>query len=81
VDRAVHSRRVGLQEDPHRAQIESPPASASLATVIPRASLTAPPAATLASSAWPHVGDHEIGLIVILDLFDDRVVDAQKGAP
>lgn len=77
VDRAIHPWRVGLEEHQRRAQVQRPPPTTSFAAVVPRSSLPASTAATVCRSFRPHVSDHQLFVLVELDVLDDGVLDAQ----
>ena len=79
--RAVHSRRVCLEEHLDGAEIESSPPSASFATVVPGSATSALPATPPGCPRGSHMSDHHLGFLVELDVLDDRLLDAQQGTP
>ena len=81
VDRAAHPRRIGLEEHLHHAQVERPPAAPTLAAVVPSRTAPAHPAPASRRPRGTHVRDDHLAVLVELDLLDDRLLDAQQGAP
>jgi hypothetical protein len=79
---AGHPHRIGLHEDPDRAQIQPPPPARLTATLVvaPAPATTAPAPATLPRHR-PHRHDHDLLVLVEHDVLDDRLLDPQNRTP
>ena len=81
VGRAVHPRRVGLEEALHGPEVERPPPSTALALVITRSTDPAPSTTTLCRSPRSHEDDDRVLLFIGLNVFDHRrLVDTDASA-
>ena len=67
---AVDPRRLGLQPDLDRAQVQGPPPAPSLATVVGRRAALTPTAPTPGPRTGPNTGDED--LLVLDDLLSSR---------
>ena len=81
MDRTVHSGRVGLEHRLDRAQVQRPPAPSALTGVIARRPSPAAAAPATSPLVRAHVRDQDLLVLVELDVFDDRLLDPQQGAP
>jgi hypothetical protein len=79
--RAGHPRRVGLDIDRHRTQVERSPSAPTLAGVIAAAAALTDPAATTRCTHQAHMANHRPAVLVELDLLNDRLIDAQNSTP
>ena len=84
--RAVHPRRIGLQDRLHRAPIQAPPPAPTLTAVIPRRPAAAAATAARDPASWPHLRHHELDavspLLVELDVLDHRpLIDTEQPTP
>jgi hypothetical protein len=78
---AGHPRRLGLHEHLHRREVQSPPPAPTLASVITTAAPTTDPAPGARRQHRPDVNDEDLPILFELHVLDDRLLDAQQGAP
>jgi len=79
--RTVHPRRVGLKPHRDRAQIQCPPTTPTLATVVAPAPTPASAAASGHLLLRPNMNDQDLIVLVILDVLHNRLVDPHQGTP
>jgi hypothetical protein len=70
-----------LEHHLDRAQVQGPPPTSTLTPVIGRRPPQAPAAAIPRPRPGPNMSYEELLVLVVLDLFDDRLLDPQQGAP
>jgi len=80
VQRAVRPQGVCLEEHLHRPCIQATPAPAFFAAVVPRRACPASAAPATRCSSRPDMQDHDVVLLMELDVLTDRVLDPQQGA-
>jgi hypothetical protein len=76
-----HPRGVSLQLDPNGAQVQGPPPTPTRTGVISRRAARTPAAPASSPPTSPHMGNQNLLVLVELDAFNDRPLDAQQGAP
>jgi len=64
-----------------RAQVQSPPPAPTRARVIAATPATADPAPPASSPRRADMNDENLGVLVELDILDDRLLDPQQGTP
>ena len=78
---AVDPRCVGLEMDLDGAQVQRPPPTTSLATVVPRRPSLTSSAASSRTSRGPNAGHQSLLVLVELDVLHDCLLDPQQGSP
>lgn len=78
---AGHSWRIGLEEDPDRAQVQGAPPPTDFAAVVPGPTAAACAATPLPWSLRSDVSDHSPCVLMELGVLDDGLLDAQQGMP
>lgn len=79
--RAPHSRRLAREIGRDGAEVERAPIAGALSGVIATATSSANAASAAALSIRRYLGDHCLKVLVIVDLLDDRLLDAEQAAP
>jgi hypothetical protein len=74
-------RSVGLEDRLDRAQVQGPPPSPALATVIGRGSPPAPTTPAARSLPRTNMSHQQLLVLVELDTFNDRLLDPEQGSP
>jgi hypothetical protein len=72
---------LAFNHGPDRAQVQGPPSTASLTTVIGRRPTTTTAAPSPCPCSGPHTSHQQLLVLVELDVLDDRLLDPQQDAP
>jgi hypothetical protein len=80
--KTMHPHRIGLHENPNRAQIQPPPPPPLTTTpVIPRTPTPAPPTPPPLPGHRPHRHHHNLLSLDEHHILDDRLLDPQNRTP